>query len=183
MTAVLCKIVLNNIKLSKKTQNYEKENVFCLNLATLLSLIRISYSEWMMALPVILSEDNCTKDYLAWPLTPIKAGYGTKTTASTHIHNSPNSSTSSTQDCAETEIKTSKWSENKKWHAHYCWRSASRLWSRRHCAEPVHAFNSPPFNFHPPRLRWRRGTLLVLTTCRVKTSSGLPTALHRIQMM
>merc|ERR1712037_288973 len=33
------------------------------------------------------------------------------------------------------------------------------------------------------RLRWRRGTLLVLTTCRDKTSSGLPTALHRIQMM
>ena len=65
MTAVLCKIVQNNITLSKKTQNYEKENVFCPNLATLLSLIRISYSEWMMALPVILSEDNCTKDYLA----------------------------------------------------------------------------------------------------------------------
>ena len=51
----------------------------------LLPLIRISYSEWMMALPVILSEDNCAKDYLARPLTPMKAEYGTKTTVSAHM--------------------------------------------------------------------------------------------------
>ena len=49
--------------------------VFCLNLALQL-LIRILYSEWIMALLVILSEDNCAKITLT--SDPNKGKFGNK---------------------------------------------------------------------------------------------------------